>query len=453
MGELNFMLGNTMPDPTRTVDMTAFNKGLNDYAAQLAAQKAEEKKIREQARGRMERAINQLGSVENIEKIPSVYQPGVNKFLMQGKNDYYEAAKLLSQSEVGSDQYISAVETMNRVNQGFKNLDMQLKSLAQRKADAIKDFDGGLISNGNQAGDVEWLTHMYTDGLPMQISEGGQLYFQKGDAFVSMDDAPDYFLKDSKASKGIIDLNSKVYNSGIEDNEQTRNMVKMQVRQIVEQGGRETALSLATDDNIYPGGLGILDNSLLIDESRTSELSQLVVDKYTDMIMEAGKQGNSDRVKRAAATRAPRSSRSGSSSSPSVPNYLDPEQLSSVSIESIAPLRSLKSTFDSNPAALRGLVVDGKPITNVEVLQNGVEVQALVGSGSNASVVTKLLKWDEPQMIVNFIGENFAELTGMQRNTTQGRELMFYLNAWVYKKKFGNAKGYSPTGNLPVPNK
>ena len=454
MGELNFMLGNTAPDPTRTVDMTAFNKGLNDYTAQLELQKAEEKGVRDQAKGRMERAINQLGSVNNIEKIPQVYQGQVGQFLTKGKNDYYEAAKLLAKSEVGTDQYISAVERMNKVNQGFKNLDMQLKTLVQKKTDATKDFDGGLISNGNQAAEVDWLTHMYTDGLPLNISEGGQLYFQKGDAFVSMDEAPDYFLKDSNASKGIIELNANIYRSGIEDNEQTRNMVKMQVRQIVENGGRETALSLATDDNIYNGGLGILDKDLLTNEARTSELSQMVIESYTDMVMKSGTQGNSDRVKRSAATRAPKSTRSGSyGTEQSVPKYLSAEDLSSVTVESIAPLKSLKNILESNQQALKGLMMNGNAITLVDPRKEGVSISALKGAGSNQTVDSQLLSLQYPQGLVNFINENFVALTGMQRNTLDGRQLMFYLNAWLYKKKFGNSKGYSPTGNLPVPNK
>lgn len=86
----------------------------------------------------MEHAINQLGSVNNIEKIPAVYQPNVNEFLMNGKNEYYNAAKIMSQSEVGSPQYVSAVETMNRVRNGFKNLDVQLQTLAQRKQTLLK---------------------------------------------------------------------------------------------------------------------------------------------------------------------------------------------------------------------------------------------------------------------------------------------------------------------------
>jgi len=451
MGELSFLLNNTTPDPTRTVSSAPIEKAFAKYEEQLRLRKAEEKQTRDQASGRMERAINQLGSVNNIEKIPAVYQPSVNEFLMNGKNEYYNAAKIMSQSEVGSPQYIGAVETMNRVRNGFKNLDVQLQTLAQRKTDAIKDFDGGLISNGNAAGDVDWLTRMYTDGLPMQISQNGQLYFQKGDAFVSMDDAPNYFLKDSKASKSIIDLNAKVYNSGIEDNEQTRNMVRMQVRQVVESGGRETALSLATDDNIFPGGLGILDDDLLRNESRTSELSNQVIEAYTDMIINSGLQGNKDRVKRSAAVRAPRTGGRTSSQQPQRKNYLSPEELGAVTIESIPVLRSIQGIFSDNPEALVGLQMGGQPITLAEKDGNGVLIAKLTNNGKSAD--QKRLSFDKPSELMAFISENFTTLTGMQKNTIEGRELMFYLNAWVYKKKFGNSKGYSPTGNLPVPNK
>jgi hypothetical protein len=454
MADLDFILGSTRPDPTRTVDMSSFNKGLGDYEKQLQAEKQQEKQVRDQARGRMERAINQMQSVNNIEKVPPVYRGQLNEFLMAQKNKYYDATKMMAQAEPGSEQYIQAVEIMNSVNQSFRSLDNDLTTLASRKVDAIKDFDAGLVSNGTPVDDVNWLTHLYTDGIPMQISETGRLNFQRGDGYVSLDDAPDYFNRDSGSAKSIIDLNAKIYQNGIQNNPQAEQMVRMQVRQIVEQGGRETALSLAADDNIYPGGLGILDKDLLNNPSRTSELTQMVVDSYTKMIMESGIQGDKDRIKKSMSTRSPRSGGSsggGATGNTKAPNSLTQEQLAKLSVEDIGVLNNtLKAIEADNPGKFEGLKYGGKTIKAAARTKNGGMAIEWEVDGKPYNYV---LSMEEPAKLVQFIKENFTQLTGTQTNTAAGRQILFYLNAWEHKKLYGNEGGYNPSvGGLPVNN-
>jgi hypothetical protein len=460
MGELNFMVNAQMrpaPSATELSKGKALEEGLYAYEKSMQAQKAEEKQKRQESRARMERSINQLQSVDNVERVPEAYRPQIGQFLTAQRNKYYEAAKALSQSEVGSTAYTNAVEQMNKVNQSFKNLDAQLKSFATSKTEAMKDFDKGLVSNGNNAYDVEWLSHMFTDGLPMQISDAGSLYFQRGDGYVSMDDAPHYFLKDGAAAQGIIKLNSQIYSAGVENNPQAEQMVRMQVRQMVENGGRETALSLATDDHIYPGGLGIMDQDLLSNPARADELTNIVVDSYTNMIMQSGIQGKKDRLAKAQNTWRPRSgdggSGSGSGSSTRI-SSMSEQDLRSIQFEDenrmftdalpmVANLqRSMHSAgYGAKIPQLVGTEYSGKKVIQARVGSKDLnQIELVLEPASSPSRATVHLR--RPNEVVSFFAKNMTQLTTYGLNTNEGKNALFMLQAWAKKRTAGFEGGY-----------
>jgi hypothetical protein len=60
---------------------------------------------------------------------------------------------------------------------------------------------------------------------------------------------------------------------------------------MIRQGGRETTLSLATDDLIQEGGLGIVDEDLLYNPERQEELEQTVVNNYMDILNSSANSG------------------------------------------------------------------------------------------------------------------------------------------------------------------
>lgn len=444
MGELNFMLKAQTPDPTRTANSQALTVGLNTFQAQYAAEQQAQKAARAQARGRMERAINKMETLEDVDKIPTAYRSQVNEFLINQKNRYYNAAQAVSQYEVGSPEYIAAIDQMNSVNSSFQNLNSQLVSFANAKKEAMRDFDAGLVSNGNMASDVDWLSRMYTDELPMAISGDGSVYFQRGDSFVSMNDAPSYFLRDSKAAKGIIDLNSRIYNHGAANNEQARQMVAMQVRQIVESGGRETALSLATDDHIYPGGLGIVDPDLLYNTDRTSELQEQVINSYTDMILNSGIQGDKDRIARTLSTRASRSS--GGSSSGGGSRYqvanISETDLEAMTPASVPPLERVQAAINApDPAPFfEGLKWNGHEIEAAVKLPSSSTVR--LGYSIDGTLQSVDIPLTDINKQVTFIRDNFTDIVGFSRTTSEGRYINHLLSAMLHKANNGSAGGY-----------
>ena len=450
MGDLAFFTNQTpIGDATRTVNANAFTAPMYEYGRQIAEEKKLKEETRKVANSRMERAINSMSNATNIDKVPAPYRNTVNQFLVSQKNKYYEAAKLMAQSDAGSDNYIKSVESMNSVNQSFLNLDNQLKVLASRKLEAINDFDKRLVSKGNDPNDVEWLSRMYTDGLPMSIGVGGSLYFEKNGVAIGLEDAPDYFVKDSKAAKSIIDLNSRIYSAGIENNATTRQMVKMQVREIVESGGRETALSLAEDDNIYPGGLGIVDQDLLMNPSRSEELSNTVIESYTDLILKSGVQGNSDRLSKQTATSRARSSGGrAKQTAAGIKTSWSEQELNELNASNVPGISEIDSALRNNSEGFfRGMVYDGKEIVSSKVKDNVVTLTYM----NNKQPITYSFSINNPEKMASFLEQNFSRITGLNSTSKEATAIKTTMRAWVKKKSRGSVGGYSisPMG-LPI---
>jgi hypothetical protein len=78
-------------------------------------------------------------------------------------------------------------------------------------------------------------------------------------------------------------MNEAVYKSGVMSPSSER-LYRMKLQNITK--SRDDVLSLATDDFITEGGLGILDDDLLYNEERTDELRDMVIDSYMGMFKE-----------------------------------------------------------------------------------------------------------------------------------------------------------------------
>ena len=470
MGELNFLLANQVLDPTRTPSAAAadqvFGAMEQTALAQQQARAQADKEARKAANARMEKAINNMASLEDIDKIPAAYRNQASQWLVGQRNTYYQASQMLGQYEANTPEYMQAVSIMNSVNDSIKTLDSQFKRLLNDKKEAMGDFDQRLISNGNLAGDVEWLSGLYTDKHEMQISPNGMMYFKRDDGFVSLDDAPNYFLRDSAAAKSRIDLNKSTYNSGAAMTDAGKEIIGQQVRQIVKKGGRETALSLATDDFIIEGGLGIQDTDLLYNVEREDELIDFVIKSYTDMIIESGVQGRAQKDKEANERASRRGSRGGSrgsgsgsgsgggsggGSTISSRDSFTEEELQKLTYENIPVLKTVIDNINSDSYNFfEGKKYNGSTI-KVAAKGDGGGMKIQYGEDDNVTTINL----EQPETLAKFINENFTALTGVTRNTKQGKQILLYINAWLHKKKYGNTGGYSMsvnTGNLPVNN-
>lgn len=250
------------------------------------AQVAARQKISQLADARMRNYIDSAPALNDVPKVADDMQPELASFLTNGKESYFQYARTAANADPNSQEYMDAVQGMNLVTQSYKALDNDFSLLQAAKKKAIEDFENNNISNGTDALDKDFLSRLATGEVEMHIdpTTGRLRLGENGE--ITVDDLPKLTYKDYDAAKGVIDLNNELYTAGIPMDAGREQIVRMQIRNMVDKGGRNTIVSLATDDHIVPGGLGI-DPS----EYTDAELKELVVDQYVDLMKKSAQSG------------------------------------------------------------------------------------------------------------------------------------------------------------------
>jgi hypothetical protein len=171
----------------------------------------------------------------------------------------------------------------------------------------------------------------------MIFDENGNMAFQSGDQVLNINDVPDYFNKDFKSADTLININSDIYNAGQKLDPTMSNMYRQKILNMIRQGGRETTLSLATDDLIQEGGLGIVDEDLLYNPERQEELEQVVVDNYMNILngsANAGYQKKQAAIKKSQASSSPTAYKYGQSTRDDLQIYSQPASTAYTSLKS-----------------------------------------------------------------------------------------------------------------------
>ena len=256
--------------------------------AQMMDTRQQDAARKQAADATMGQFIESMPTNVDLDKVPVSMRDTTNKYLVGLKDEFFENAKIASREGASSPLYAEAVSNMNRITMAFKNLNQDFEKLKEMKYNYINDYDKGFVSEGSRPEAVEFMTNLTTDQVPLGISESGRLTFGEG---ATLDDAPKYATKDFETAKSLIDLNSTLYNAGQPMDKGKEGVVRMQIRNALSKGGRDAVLSMATDDYIMPGGLGIQDQDLLYNPERTKELSQFVEDQYVAMLSQTANDG------------------------------------------------------------------------------------------------------------------------------------------------------------------
>ena len=114
--------------------------------------------------------------------------------------------------------------------------------------------------------------------MDMQFSDEGTIMFTNNEGYISFDDVPDYNVKNNKGATEILKINESVYNAGLKMTDNQKQLIRMKLQNVTK--SRDEVMSLATDDFITEGGLGILDDDLLYNHERIDELRDMVIDSY-----------------------------------------------------------------------------------------------------------------------------------------------------------------------------
>lgn len=240
--------------------------------------------------------INNLNSEMDVTQLDPSQQSAVKNYLVQQKNIYADTANRLARTEPTDPTYMEMVDQINGIQSSFTNLAAELKTYKQDKLNYIKDFDNGTLSDGNEIGTLNNASKLYTNEGQMGIGQGGTLKFyndEKGE-FVSYRQSKKPFLKDFNTADGILKMNENAYNSGQVLTGARKNMMRNNLAQQIDKGGRDTLLSLASDDFLIQGGLNLQDPSLFEIENEEM-LRDVVIDSYMDAFVDSSIQGANEK--------------------------------------------------------------------------------------------------------------------------------------------------------------
>ena len=240
--------------------------------------------ISQQADARMASFMENMPANVDIAKVPQQLQPYMGDFLMSTKEEYFRFAQMAANAGPRSPQYAEAVQGMNSIMQKYQNLNNDLTKLYDKKTQTIEDFELGKISNGTSPDAKDFMSRLTTDEVDLSIDPTtGRLSLGEG---LTMDNLPKMHYKDYGVASQVLGLHSTLYESGAPLDKGREQIVRMQLRTMLDQGGPQTAISLATDDYIIPGGLGI-DPS----QYTPQELKDVVIDQYVNVMKQSAQSG------------------------------------------------------------------------------------------------------------------------------------------------------------------
>jgi len=263
-----------------------------DFMAEYGMKKSQELKAQRQAVSqaadqRMSGFMESMPANVDIAKVPSFLQEELNSVLIESKEEYFRAAQIAANAGPRSPQYAEAMQTMNKVQQVYQNLNNDLSKLQKTKLKTMEDFELGSISNGTDPSAKDFLSRLTTDELDVHIDPAtGRLNLDENG--MTLDNIPKLNYKDHKTAGGILELSNTLYNQGQPLDKGREQIVRMQIQNMLDQGGPDAVLSAATDDHIIPGGLGI-DPS----QYTPTELKQVVVDQYVKILSDQAQSGYS----------------------------------------------------------------------------------------------------------------------------------------------------------------
>ena len=273
--------------------MKGLNSGLEQLAQINAAKKAEKSAIN----NKVSSYINQLNSDIDLTNLNDSQQQAVTNYLVQEKNKYAEAAVQITKIEdPSSKEYLDYRDQMNSIQRSFGNLAKQLNGYKEDKISYLKDFDDRRVSDGNEVGSLRKASRIYTNEGSMGIGPGGQVTFwdDDGGKYENYSTIQKPFLKDFKSADSILALNESVYSAGQTLSGARLDMIRNKLKNMINSGGRDTVLSLASDDFLIEGGLNLQDPSLFEPENQDL-LADTVLNSYMEALTSTSKQGANDK--------------------------------------------------------------------------------------------------------------------------------------------------------------
>lgn len=241
---------------------------------------AREKAIKQANNDRVNAYLDKLPDGVELAKIPPKYKGDVQNWAMNKKSEIARLKLAIKNSEAGSPQNLQLRQEVQKHESAFENLNNQLTNYHGYKDEYLKTTYEGNLSDANNPDKVNVLSGVYTDKMGMIISDSGDLMFENDGGAIKFNDLPDYTVKDNAAAGEILNMNEQAFKSKSPLSKGQEQIYRLKLNKMM--NNRDTVKSLAMDDFIMEGGLG-LDRNLIFDDSRSEELRETVVNSYLDM--------------------------------------------------------------------------------------------------------------------------------------------------------------------------
>ena len=255
---------------------------------------------------RLSKYLKKLPSDVDLSQIPTKYRGNISDFLSQQKQEYVNAANSVDEYEVGSQDYMDRVAKMNQIKSSFENLDKQMKLYGENKKELIEDIEGQTTSlYGENQANINLLRSVYNEELDMMIEETGNVKFIGVDGELSLNDMPDYAIKDYETASAMTKMGVGVYQNALKtgqvlnQNNPLYFQYQNQLKTAIDQGGTSTLMSILHD--------GLVGNVVLADGMKDqiqaykdgnlsfAELRDQVVDSYMGVLVKQSQTGASQR--------------------------------------------------------------------------------------------------------------------------------------------------------------
>jgi hypothetical protein len=274
---------------------SAFQKAYNRGEEISKANRLQRKQERAAINNKVAGYIDNLNSDVDLTSLTGEQQQAVTNYLTDEKYKYADYANRIAKLDTDDPQYMELRDEMNGVSRSFQNLAGSLNKYKEDKKSYLENFDRGMLSDGNETSTLGIASNLYTDGGELIVEKGGNLSFydQANETYSPYAKISKPFLKDFKAADGVIGLNKELYSAGHALNGARESMVRQRLNSMISKGGRQSLVSLAKDDFILEGGLGLEDSLFEID--REDELKTKVLDGYMSILSNTAAQGAADK--------------------------------------------------------------------------------------------------------------------------------------------------------------
>ena len=266
----------------------------NMFAQQAKQADVELRRAEAEKQQAISRTIGYMDAIpDGVEtsKVPAKYSAAIQSWSKQKQQEAAEYANEIAIAEQAGDfqSILYYKQKFQEVENAFANLNDNLTNFKSYKDQWIDDVDNGNLSNGNNSKKIGLLGNVYTDNMDMQFSDSGDITFTNEEGFVDFHKLPNYVSKNNKGATAILETNESLYNSGQRLTNSKKLLLKNKLKSLTQD--RDELISLATDDFIIEGGLGITDQSLLYDPNRTSELRDKVINSYMNIFSDSANSG------------------------------------------------------------------------------------------------------------------------------------------------------------------